>query len=219
MRSFGTPTSKPEFLGFIVAGDFAHAFEDGRVELFGIDAEPVFRSDEFPGVGDGVLLEVVAKAEVAEHLEEGVMAVGEADVFEVVVLASGADAFLRGSGAGVVAVLEAEEDVFELVHAGVGEEQRGVVGRDERGGVDDFVALLLKEAQKHGANVGTGRDFTGHKKLGGTVILTFGRAVGRRAKATTETQRRRGNRVKIKGNRGLGGGYGFSDDPTQKEFE
>ena len=83
------------------------------------------------------------------------MAVGEADVFEVVVLASGAHAFLRGGGAGVVAVLEAEEDVFELVHAGVGEEQRGVVGRDERRGVDDLVSLLLEEAQKHGTNFGT----------------------------------------------------------------
>ena len=83
------------------------------------------------------------------------MAIGEADVFEVVVLASGAHAFLRRGGAGVVAVLEAEEDVFELVHAGVGEEQRGVVGRNERGGVDDLVSLLLEEAQKHGTNFGT----------------------------------------------------------------
>ena len=58
-------------------------------------SEPVFRSHQLPGVGDGVFLEVVAEAEVAQHLEEGVMAVGEADVFEVVVLASGAHAFLR----------------------------------------------------------------------------------------------------------------------------
>ncbi len=121
MRSLGTPTSSQILLGFVVARDFAHAFENRRVELLGIDTEPVFRRDEFPGVCDGVLLEVVAEAEVAEHLEKGVVAVGEADVFEVVVLASGADALLRGGGAGVVAVLKAEEDVFELVHAGVGE--------------------------------------------------------------------------------------------------
>ena len=60
-------------------------------------------------------------------------------------------------------MLEAEEDVFELVHAGVGEEQRGIVGRDERGGVDDLVSLLLEKAQKHGANFGTGGCFAGHK--------------------------------------------------------
>ena len=87
---------------------------------------PQTSGQELPGVGDGVALEVVAEAEVAEHLEEGVVAAGEADVFEVVVLAAGADALLAGGGAGVVAALGAEEDVLELVHAGVGEEQ----GRD-----------------------------------------------------------------------------------------
>jgi hypothetical protein len=56
-----------------------------------------------------------------------VVAAGEADVFEVVVLAAGADALLRGGGAVVVALLGAEEEVLELVHARVGEEQRGVV--------------------------------------------------------------------------------------------
>ena len=59
------------------------------------------------------------------------VAASEADVFEVVVLASGADAFLRGGGAVVVAALVAEEDVFELVHTRVGEEQRRVVVGDE----------------------------------------------------------------------------------------
>ena len=44
---------------------------------------------------DRALLEVVAEGEIAEHLEEGVMARGVADVIEVVVLAAGADAFLR----------------------------------------------------------------------------------------------------------------------------
>ena len=96
--------------------------------------------EQLPGVGDGFALEVVAEAEVAEHLEEGVVAAGEADVFEVVVLAAGADALLRGGGAGVVALLGAEEDVLELVHAGVGEEQRGVVVRDQRGGVHAAMA-------------------------------------------------------------------------------
>jgi len=45
------------------------------------------------------------------------------------VLAAGADTFLRSSGAGVVAPFESEEDFLELVHAGVGEQQRRVVRR------------------------------------------------------------------------------------------
>ncbi len=44
--------------------------------------------EELPGEGDGVLLEVVAEAEVPEHLEERVVARGDADVLEVVVLAA-----------------------------------------------------------------------------------------------------------------------------------
>ncbi len=49
------------------------------------------------------------------------MAFGEADIFQVVVLAAGADAFLRGGGAVVVAFFQAEKNVLELVHPGVGE--------------------------------------------------------------------------------------------------
>jgi hypothetical protein len=44
--------------------------------------------DQLPRVGDGLALEIVAEAEVAEHLEEGVVARGVAHVLEVVVLAA-----------------------------------------------------------------------------------------------------------------------------------
>src|SRR3546814_9410999 len=63
----------------------------------------LFRSvcgrDELPGVGDRILLEVVAKAEVAEHLEKRVVPRRVADVLEIVVLATGAHAFLRAGSA------------------------------------------------------------------------------------------------------------------------
>jgi hypothetical protein len=42
-----------------------------------------------------MVLEIVAEREVAEHLEEGVMTRGIADVVEVIVLAAGAHALLR----------------------------------------------------------------------------------------------------------------------------
>ena len=129
-------------------------------------AEPFGAGDQLPGKGDGVALEVVAEAEVAQHLEEGVVAAGEADVFEVVVLAAGADAFLRGGRAGVVALLGAEEEVLELVHARVGEEQRGVVGGHQRGRVHAAVSLGLKEAQKQLA------DFVSRSELHGSSSVT-----------------------------------------------
>src|SRR5204863_7648307 len=54
---------------------------------------------ELPREADRVALEVIAEAEVAEHLEEREMARGVADVLEVVVLAARAHAALRARGA------------------------------------------------------------------------------------------------------------------------
>ncbi len=131
--------------------------KDGDVELGREHGEPLRRGHQLPCVGDGLRLEVVAEAEVAEHLEECVVAVGEAHVFEVVVLASGAHALLRAGGAGVVALLGAQEDVLELVHARIGEQQGGVVGGEQRGAVHLAVPLLDEKVQKHASNVVSGR--------------------------------------------------------------
>ena len=80
---------------------------------------------QFPRVLDRVVLEVIAEAEVAQHLEEGVVPRGVAHVLEVVVLAAGADALLRGRRAVVGPLVEAEEDVLNwfipaLVNSSVG---------------------------------------------------------------------------------------------------
>ena len=119
--------------------------------------------DEFPGPVNGLFLEVVAEAPVAEHLEEGVVIGVEADVFQVIVLAAGADALLRVGGAGgasgerpgpLVNVGGAlvEENGVELVHAGVGEEQAGGIGH-EAGGGHDGVALGFEKIQEGLSNL------------------------------------------------------------------
>ena len=94
---------------------------------------------------DGVAFEVVAEGEVTHHFKEGVVAGGVANVFQVVVLAACAHAFLRGGGAVVGAFVEAEEHVFKLVHTGVGKQQRRVVVRHEAGRADDGVAFGFEE--------------------------------------------------------------------------
>ena len=53
------------------------------------------------------VLEVIAEGEIAQHLEEGVVPGGVADIVEIVVLAAGAHAFLRRGGAAVGALLGA----------------------------------------------------------------------------------------------------------------
>src|SRR2546429_352731 len=77
------------------------------------------------------------------HLEEGVMAPRGADVIEIVVLPAGADALLGIGGARVGALLLAQEDRLELVHAGVGEEQRRVIVRHDRRAGHERMAMPL----------------------------------------------------------------------------
>ncbi len=103
----------PMVIGFVVG------LINGHPKLFFRQA--VFLSDQFPREADGILLEIIAEAEIAEHFEKRMVARGVADVFQVVVLASGAHAALRGGGAVVGALVLAEEYVFKLHHACVGE--------------------------------------------------------------------------------------------------
>src|SRR5665213_1135726 len=106
--------------------------KDGEIELADRDRKPFWRSDQFPGKSDRVFFKIVAKREVAEHLEKGVMAVREANIFKIVVLAAGANAFLGRSGAPVFALLEAQKNVLELIHARIGEEQSRIAEWNQR---------------------------------------------------------------------------------------
>src|ERR1700678_2551119 len=83
------------------------------------------------------------------------MAAGVADVFQIVVLAARADAFLCSGGAGITALFGAEENILELVHAGVGEQQCGVVGRDQRRAADDGVSAFGEKVEKALSDFGT----------------------------------------------------------------
>src|SRR6202035_5106184 len=94
----------------IVDIDRGREFILRQAELFG---------DQIPGEFDGAVLEIVAEREIAEHLEKRVMPRGIADIVEIVVLAAGAHAFLRGGGALIGPLLDAGEDVLELHHAGI----------------------------------------------------------------------------------------------------
>ena len=106
--------------------------------------QAVVPGQEIPGQLDRMFLEVVAEREVAQHLEEGVVAGRVAHVLEIVVLAARADALLRGRRPRVGARFEAGEDVLELHHAGVREHQRRVVARHQGARLNDFVAVLAE---------------------------------------------------------------------------
>src|SRR5207248_5709537 len=97
-----------------------------------------------------------AEGEIPQHLEERVMPGGEAYVLEIIVLSARPHALLAGRGAGVVARLAPGEDVLELVHPRVGEEQGRVVLRNERGALHSPVPPLLEEAEEGFADFCTG---------------------------------------------------------------
>ncbi len=119
---------------------------DGEQQL--VLGQAVVLGDQLPGERNGALLEVVAEGKVAQHLEEGVVARGVADIVEVVVLAAGADAFLRGRRPQVGPLFQAGEDVLELHHAGIGEHQRRVVARHERARRHDLMIVAGEEIEE-----------------------------------------------------------------------
>src|SRR4030095_1340071 len=125
----------PDLRGLVVVG------VDGHPEA--ILCEAVDLGEERPLPADAIALEVVAKGEVPEHLEERVMARRAPDVLEI----GDAEALLRRGHALPRKLREPQKRVFEWVQPGAVEEQRRVVRRNERVGRRALVRLRLEEAQ------------------------------------------------------------------------
>ena len=139
---------QPGVAGFRVQGGavLGAALEHGRIQQAGIDA--VDLRQELPGPVDGLRLEIVAEAPVAEHLEHRVVVGIVSDFLEVVVLAADPQAFLRVGRPLELRRGIAQEDVLELVHAGIGKHERGVVLDHHRCGGHDRVPLGSEEIQE-----------------------------------------------------------------------
>ncbi len=56
--------------------------------------QTVNAGDQLPGMVDGLFLEIVTKGKIAQHFEKRVVAGGVANIFKVIVLAAGTNAFL-----------------------------------------------------------------------------------------------------------------------------
>ena len=124
--------------------------DSGEQALFG---EFVDLGQQLPSPLQAFTFEIVAKAPVAQHFEEGVVASGVAHVFQVVVLAARAQAGLDGCGADIRALVRAQKYVFELHHARVGEHQRRVIARYQRAAGDHGVAFGGKKVEKGLTNI------------------------------------------------------------------
>ena len=135
------------------------AVVDGDPELVAVEAEHL--GDELPRPRDGVGLEVVAEAEVAEHLEEHEVPLRATDVVEVVVLAAGAGALLHGHRSRVRRSLVAGEVRLERHHAGHREQDRRIV-RDQAGRGNRRVPALGEEGAERSAQLVGGRGALRH---------------------------------------------------------
>ena len=113
----------------------------GRLVVVGVHChpealpvQPEHLGQESPRQGYRPGLEVVPKAEIAQHLEEREVPGGPAYQVDVVVLAPDPDAFLDARGPRVRRDLFTQEIGYELVHTRVGEKGRAGVVRDQPGG-------------------------------------------------------------------------------------
>src|ERR1700751_785447 len=138
----------PQVIRLSIASKPALTVKNGYVQLVFGNAEPCGRSNQFPRVGNCVLLEVIAKREIPQHLEKGMMPVRKADILEIVVFAARPHTLLRGCRTRVVALFEPKKHVLELIHPRVRKQQSRIISRDERRRVPFLVPLLHKEVEK-----------------------------------------------------------------------
>ena len=137
----------PDGLGLVVVEI------DRRPQLLRVDTETAVVDavgQQRPGEGDGLALEVVAEGEVARHLEEGVVAGGDADLVDV----EGADALLHAGRPRVRGRLLTQEERLERDHAGIDEQQIGVVEEQRSArhlgvpGFDEVVQKALPDVMR-----------------------------------------------------------------------
>ena len=123
----------PEVIGFGIARHTTFALEDRDVQLVFVDPKPFRRSDQLPGIGNRVFLEVIAETEKLPSISKNVWwRLVKPTFSRSLCLPPARTHFCEVVARVVGALFEAKKDIFELVHPRVGEQQRGIVGRDER---------------------------------------------------------------------------------------
>ena len=120
-----------------------------------------------------LFLEVIAKAEIAQHLKESMMSGGVANIIEIVVLTAGPDTFLRTGRSGRWRRFQPCEHILERDHPCIDEHQCRIVVRNERSagyltmaGIDEIIEEAAADiiCRLHGSSelgVGDARDKQG----------------------------------------------------------
>ena len=159
VETFAFEMSGPKIVGLLIEGrgiTFGGSI-DSRIKALGRDSPDI--DDEFPSPSDGFFFKVITEGPVAQHLEKGMMVGVVTNIFQVIMLTTSADAFLRICGAcgRIRRFFGAEEVGHELIHSRIGKQQAGRLwhqrSRRHRG-----VLLRGKEVEKGLADFGGGHD-------------------------------------------------------------
>ena len=117
----------PELGSLVIAAhsDGIVALKDSGVQVLGVQF--VHIDQQIPSPVDRLVLEVVAKRPIAQHLKHRVMVGVMAHFLQVIVLAAHAEALLRVGGAAPLRFFVAQDNVLELVHTSVGKHEGWIV--------------------------------------------------------------------------------------------
>ena len=114
---------------------------DRDVELFGGNLQ--FPGQELPGPWNGLVLEIILEAEIAQHFKVTAMAGGDAHALNI----GGADALLAGGDPVTGRLLLTKEPLLHGRHAAVDEKQARIVLGHQGEAAQTEMTLALKEIQ------------------------------------------------------------------------
>ena len=127
----------PDLVGLVVVQI------DGRIEPVRI--QPHHLGQKLPRPGNGLVLKIIAKGKIAQHLKKSAVTGRLADVLDI----AGPDALLAGGNAPAGRNLLSGEIGFQGRHAGIDQQQAVIVMGHQREALHRQVALAFKKFQEH----------------------------------------------------------------------
>ena len=118
-------------------------FINRRIQTVCIQAYDL--SEELPAPCNCFVLEVIAEGEVAQQFKVGAMTGGLTDVFDI----TGTDALLAGANTAARGLYFTLKIGLHRCHAGVDQQKRLVILRDQREAGQAQMVLAFKERKEH----------------------------------------------------------------------
>ena len=119
-------------------------FIDSGIHALRLQTNPLGACQELPAPLQGLILKVITKGEVTKHLKIGAVTGSFTDIFDI----AGTDAFLTGTDSSSGGLNFTGKIRLHGSHAGVDQQQRSIVLRNQRKAGQTQVSLALEERQE-----------------------------------------------------------------------